>query len=102
MDSEVTITSDMLQKFRVPKNCEELITEYRIRRAAFQKVEDDFHALMSELDEAVFTTFGLDDASRVHIESRLTKFPLNRLKPRYPWEVTKPRPIKAYMLDRFE
>jgi hypothetical protein len=36
MDSEVTITSDMLQKFKIPKDLEEVMTEYRTRRTVFQ------------------------------------------------------------------
>jgi hypothetical protein len=102
LDSEVTITSDMLQKFKIPTNLDAVMKEYRSRCAAFQKVEVDFHALLYKLDDAVFGAFALDSNDRTHIESRLAEFPLNRLRPRYPWEVAKPRPIKAYMVDRFE
>ncbi|APB32328.1 hypothetical protein GlitD10_0027 [Gloeomargarita lithophora Alchichica-D10] len=46
--------------------------------------------------------FGLTDAEKNHIEHRLASFPLNKLQPRYPWQTVRPRPIRAYMGDRFE
>jgi hypothetical protein len=94
MDSEVTITSDMLQKFKIPKNLEEVMTEYRTRRTAFQEVEGDFHTLLSDLDEAVFKAFAVDSSDQVHIESRLAQFPSNRLKPATPGKWQNPGPSR--------
>jgi len=45
--------------------------------------------------------FELTDEEKSHIETRLASFPLNKLQPRYPWQTVKPRPIKAYTIDRF-
>ena len=75
--------------------------EYHARMASFGRVEEDFMDALAGADEIVYGLFGIDDTERRYIDERLSSFPLNRLKPRYPWETVKPRPIKAYMADRF-
>jgi hypothetical protein len=75
--------------------------DYRQRSARFQQVESDFFAVLNQIDETVYKMFGLTDDEKTHIENRLASFPLNKLKPRYPWQTVKPRPIKAYTSDRF-
>ena len=57
--------------------------------------------VLKEIDETVYDAFNLDDKTRKHIEDRLNSFPLNRLKPRYPWQTVRPRSLKAYTEDRF-
>ena len=58
-------------------------------------------AVLAEIDEAVFEAFELTAAERAYIQQRLSSFPLNRLKPRYPWDTVSKRGIKAYTEDRF-
>ena len=100
-DEETTISRAIIQKLLVPQDYAALMQAYRQRFASFQQVESDFFAALAQIDETVYEMFGLTDAEKIHIEARLTSFPLNKLQPRYPWQTVKARPIKAYTSDRF-
>ncbi len=100
-DEEAPISRAIIQKLVVPQDYAALMREYRRRSANFQQVEADFFAVLNQIDDTVYTMFGLTDDEKAHIESRLASFPLNKLQPRYPWQTVKPRPIKAYTSDRF-
>lgn len=101
IDEDSSIAKTTIQKLLVPPDYAELMEEYRQRLATFKQVEADFFEAIATIDEAVYEMFGLSDAERVHIETRLKTFPLNKLQPRYPWETVKPRTIKSYTEDRF-
>ncbi len=90
-----------VQKLLVPVDYAALLAEYHQRSGDFRQVEQDFMAALAAVDGAVYTAFGLTSAEQDFITQRLNRFPLNRLQPRYPWQVARPRPIKAYMEDRF-
>lgn len=90
-----------VQKLLVPADYAALLAEYHQRSINFRQVEQDFMAALAAVDGAVYTAFGLTSAEQDFITQRLNRFPLNRLQPRYPWQVVRPRPIKAYMEDRF-
>ena len=94
------LTTADVQKLLVPTDYAALMQEYRTRDAAFQSVEQDFRRALGVVDDAVYEAFGMTDA-KAYIAQRLAAFPLNRFKPRYPWETVRPRPIKAYTEDRF-
>ena len=93
-------TSDV-QKLVVPRDYAVLIAEYRQRWTGFKSVERDFREALDQVDSAVYSAFDIDAPEQAYITERLASFPLNRLQPRYPWQAVKPRPIKAYMEDRF-
>lgn len=99
-DEEKPVTASDVQKLVVPKDYPALMGAYRARWAAFQTVETDFRQAMRAMDDAVYDAFGIT-TERAAIEARLAGFPLNRLKPRFPWETVRPRAIKAYMEDRY-
>ena len=90
-----------VQKLVVPQDYAALLTEYRHRLAAFGQVEQDFARAMQAADNVVYAAFGLTPAEQTTIAARLSRFPLDRLQPRYPWQAVRPRPIKAYTADRF-
>lgn len=100
-EEDSTISRAIIQKLLVPQDYAALMQTYRQRLASFQLVESDFFAALAQIDETVYAMFGLTEAEKVHIETRLNSFPLNKLQPRYPWQTVKPRPIKAYTSDRF-
>lgn len=100
-DEPPPISKGIIQSLVVPKEYAKLIAEFRQRHAAFQAVERDFMKVLGEIDEAVYEAFGLSAEERAYVEGRLASFPLNRLKPRYPWQTVKLRPVKAYLEDRF-
>ncbi len=85
----------------VPSDYPKLMIAFRSKAKAFQKVEQEFLSVLSEIDAVAFATFGLSNQEQSYIQSRLSSFPLNRLQPRYPWDIVSPRPVKAYMQDRF-
>ncbi len=58
-------------------------------------VRERFTATLEAVDEVVFDLFGLTPGERAHVKARLASFPLNRLRPRYPWEVGELRPLKG-------
>jgi hypothetical protein len=90
-----------LQKLLIPHDYKALLEEYGRREEAFSGVREAFLDTLKEVDEAVFDLFRLDQGERAHVLSRLGSFPLDRLRPRYPWEVGKLKPLKAYTEDRF-
>jgi len=90
-----------LQKIVVPKDYKRLMAEYREAERSFEGARGDFMRTLEVLDEAAFDLFGLDSEEREYIRTRLNTFPLDQLRPRFPWEVVKPRPIKAYTEDRW-
>lgn len=94
------ITTLDAQKLLVPNDYAALMQEYRARDAGFQRVEQDFLQALEDVDTAVYAAFGMTDAKPA-IAQRLSTFPLNRLRPRYPWETVRPRAIKSYTEDRF-
>lgn len=100
-DEEATISRAIIQKLLVPQDYAALMQDYRQRSAGFQQVESDFLTVLSQIDDTVYAMFGLTNNEKNHIENRLASFPLNKLQPRYPWQVVKPRKIKAYTSDRF-
>ena len=85
----------------MPRDYAALLAEYRGRMEAFQQVERDFMLALADVDQAVYAAFGLTVEEQVTVTQRLNSAPLNRLQPRYPWQSVRPRPIKAYMQDRF-
>ncbi|GLV47592.1 hypothetical protein TJA_07620 [Thermus sp. LT1-2-5] len=101
VDEEAQVKKRDLQKLQVPEDYRELLLEYERREHAFSSVPQAFLRILEEIDEAVFDLFGLTKEEREHIRKRLRQFPLNRLKPRYPWEVVRLRPLKAYTEDRY-
>jgi len=100
-DDADEISKAIIQKLVVPQDYSDLMQTYRQRLASFQQVEADFFAVLAQIDVAVYSMFGLTEAETAHIEDRLSRFPLNKLQPRYPWQTVRPRPIKAYTSDRF-
>ena len=90
-----------MQKILVPRDYADLMEQYRARMTAFRQVEQDFMSAMAGVDAAVYEAFGIQEEERAYIEKRLDSFPLNRLKPRYPWQTVRPRAIKSYTTDRF-
>ncbi len=90
-----------VQKLVVPRDYAALLAEHRQRMAAFRQVEQDFALALQVVDAAVYAAFGLLPDEQATITARLSRFPLNRLQPRYPWQAVRPRPIKAYTADRF-
>jgi hypothetical protein len=100
-EEETTVSRAIIQKLLVPQDYSALVQGYRQHSAIFQQVESNFFAVLNQIDETVYKMFGLTDDEKTHIENRLASFPLNKLKPRYPWQTVKPRPIKAYTSDRF-
>ena len=100
-DEDAIISKKSIQALRLPDNLDAIMQEYGTRLEAFKNVEHDFMAVLAEIDEAVFEAFELTAAERAYIQQRLSSFPLNRLKPRYPWDTVSKRGIKAYTEDRF-
>jgi hypothetical protein len=98
---EETVSSEDLQKLLVPRDYRDLLREYDNREQAFSGVRERFMATLEAVDEVVFDLFGLTPGERAHVKARLASFPLNRLRPRYPWEVGELRPLRAYTEDRF-
>jgi hypothetical protein len=98
-DSKVSAKD--IQKILVPTDYAVLIAEFRQKLEAFKNVERDFMQVMDQIDAVVYEAFGLNTDEQKYIEDRLSRFPLNRLKPRYPWDIVKSRSIKAYTEDRF-
>jgi hypothetical protein len=96
-----TVGSEDLQKLLVPRDYRDLLREYEDREQAFSGVRERFMATLEAVDEVVFDLFGLTPDERAHVKARLASFPLDRLRPRYPWEVGEPRPLRAYTEDRF-
>lgn len=90
-----------LQKIVVPKDYKRFMAEYREGMRSFEGAREDFMRTLEVLDEAAFDLFDLDPEEREYIRTRLNTFPLDQLRPRFPWEVVKPRPIKAYTEDRW-
>ena len=99
--TDETISKATIQKLNVPQDYRNLMQSYRQRFADFQEVESDFFNALNQIDETVYTMFNITDEEKNHIENRLGSFPLNKLQPRYPWQIVKPRSIKAYTEDRF-
>ncbi|NJL88578.1 MAG: N-6 DNA methylase [Coleofasciculaceae cyanobacterium SM2_1_6] len=100
-DEDTNISRAIIQKLVVPQDYAALMAAYRQRLASFEQVEADFFAVLADIDQTVYEMFGLTEEEKLHIEIRLSSFPLNKLQPRYPWQTVKPRPIKAYTIDRF-
>lgn len=100
-DEDQIISKEHIQKLLVPEKYQDLIQEYRKRLEDFQAIEKDFMEALAQVDCLVYKAFGITRQEQDYIEQRLGSFPLNRLKPRYPWESVRPRPIKAYTEDRF-
>lgn len=100
-DEDALLKTSDVQKLVVPVDYVVLMQEYRQRWAAFDGVERDFRDAMSQLDVTVYSAFDIEAPEQAYIADRLASFPLDRLHPRYPWQTVRPRPIKAYMEDRF-
>jgi len=92
---------DFLAELLVPRDYRDLLREYDNREQAFSGVRERFMATLEAVDEVVFDLFDLTPDERAHVKARLASFPLNRLRPRYPWEVGELRPLRAYTEDRF-
>ncbi len=63
--------------------------------------KEKFRATLEAVDEAVFDLFGLTPGERAYVRGRLASFPLNLLRPRYPWETVRTGSFKVYAEDRF-
>jgi hypothetical protein len=63
--------------------------------------KEKFRGTLEAVDEAVFDLFGLTSDESAYIRGRLASFPLNLLRPRYPWETGRAGPFKVYAEDRF-
>jgi len=100
-DDDVTVTKALIGKLVVPQNYPELMQGYRQHAQEFAGVERDFHAALETLDQTVYALFGLSEEEKTHIEMRLSSFPLDRFKPRYPWQAVKVKSTRAYTTDRF-
>ena len=100
-EEDTHISKLIIQKLVVPHNYAEVIQTYKQKVIDFQEVESDFFRVLAQIDQTVYEMFELTEEEQAHIESRLSSFPLNKLQPRYPWQTVKPRPIKAYISDRF-
>ena len=100
-DDESIVKGRDVQKLLIPKDFRALLKEYKLKFVSFEAVEGEFMEVLGEIDGAVYDAFGLKPDEREHIETRLNSFPLNRLKPRYPWQTVKPRPLQVYTEDRF-
>ncbi|RTG93861.1 N-6 DNA methylase [Thermus scotoductus] len=96
------VASEDLQKLFIPRDYQDLLREYHVREKAFSRAKGDFLNTLAAVDEAVFDLFGLTSEERKHIVERLGSFPLDRLRPRYPWDVEEIRPLRAYTEDRFK
>lgn len=96
-----TVGSEDLQKLLVSWNHKVLLREYDNRERVFSGVRGSFMETLEEVDRAVFDLFGLSPEEQGHIRERLGSSPLDRLRPRYPWEVEATRPLRAYTEDRF-
>lgn len=101
LEEGMSVRTQDIQKLVVPKDYGILLAEYRQRQTAFGQVEQDFTQALRDVDNAVYTAFGLTAEEQATVAARLSRFPLNRLQPRYPWQVVRQRPIKAYTADRF-
>jgi hypothetical protein len=64
-------------------------------------VRERFMTTLGAVDEVVFDLFGLTPDESAYIRSRLASFPLNLLRPRYPWETSRTGSFKVYVGDRF-
>ncbi|MCX7946956.1 MAG: hypothetical protein N2557_08550, partial [Hydrogenophilus sp.] len=95
------VASEDLQKLFIPRDYKDLLREYHVREKAFSRAKGDFLNTLAAVDEAVFDLFGLTSEERKHIVERLGSFPLDRLRPRYPWDIEEIRPLRAYTEDRF-
>ena len=102
VEEETRIKAAEVQKLLVPNDYAALLAEYHRRMDSFRQVEQDFMAALEDVDKAVYVAFGMTAEEQDYITARLSRFPLNRLQPRYPWQTVRPRPIKAYMEDRFQ
>jgi hypothetical protein len=100
-DDETRVSKKSIQSLQVPNKLEGLVQEFTERLSGFASVEQDFMAVLGQIDSAIYDAFGLSPDERAYIETRLSSFPLNRLQPRYPWQAVSVRSIKAYTEDRF-
>ncbi len=92
----------MLQRLFIPDDYKNILEEYEMRNQAFASVREKFFRILEEINDAVFDLFRLDEAEREHIRKRLAEFPLSKLVPRYPWEVSEAsRGVQSYQEDRF-
>ncbi len=58
---------------------------WRARKGS-RGAREGFVATLAEVDRAVFDLFGLSPEEREGVMGRLGRFPLDRFRPRYPWE----------------
>lgn len=101
LDEGTSVDSKTLQQLWVAQDYSALLHRYDQKEAAFAEARQKFQQTLKAIDEAVFDLFGLNDNERLHIKERLQSFPLNKLQPRYPWEVGEARLPRSYTVDRF-
>ncbi len=96
------IDKTLLQRLFIPDDYKNILEEYEMRNQAFASVREKFFRILEEINDAVFDLFRLDEAEREYIRKRLAEFPLSKLVPRYPWEVSEAsRGVQSYQEDRF-
>lgn len=96
------IDKTLLQKLFIPADYKNILEEYERRNKAFASVRKEFFRILEKIDDVVFDLFRLDEAEREYIRKRLAEFPLSKLVPRYPWEVSEAsRGVRSYQEDRF-
>jgi hypothetical protein len=100
-DDDAVLTRQQVQKLMIPRDYSRLMEDYRNRKAAFLLVEEGFMETLSEADRVVYEAFGMTSEQSEYIEKRLSSFPLDRMRPRYPWQAVKPRSLRSYRTDRF-
>lgn len=101
LEEQTLVKPQDVQKLAVPQDYANLLAEYRQQLASFAQVEQDFMRALEAVNSAVYAAFALTPEEQALVTQRLARSPLNRLQPRYPWQTVRPRPIKAYMADRF-
>ncbi len=101
IDEDTSVSTATMQKLLIPHDYTALMQDYRQRLDNFRQVEADFFSVLTQIDQIVYQMFGMTSEEQKHIETRLSSFPLDKLKPRYPWQAVRSRSIKAYTEDRF-
>lgn len=95
------INIEDLQELPVVENYREIVREYRQKEKEQADIERQYVNIIQDIDQLVAEMLGLEEKELKHIHCRLNDFPLNLLKPRYPWSPVVQKPVKAYTEDRF-
>lgn len=90
-----------LQNLLVPKAYRAILGVYREKLEGYARAREAFRDLQDRIDETVFDLFGLAPGERDHVRGRLSAYPLNLFRPRFPWEVEEGKGPVAYQEDRY-